>query len=130
MDQQQMLASQRPKFLNLFQIRLPVPGLVSILHRVSGAALFVFAWALLWLLQMTLQSEESFARVRALADHWMVKLFLIGMLWALVHHLLAGIRFLLLDVHIGVELKPTRMASWAVMIASLVLTLLGASWLW
>ena len=56
-----MTASPRPKYLDLFRIRLPLPALVSILHRISGIALFVFAWALLYLLQESLRSPESHA---------------------------------------------------------------------
>lgn len=125
-----MLGSHRPKYLNLFQIRLPVPGFVSILHRISGFAMFVFAWALLWLLQATLQSPESFEQARAVVGHWFVKLFLIGMLWAFLHHFFAGLRFLLLDLDIAVELESTRRMSWAVLVLSLAGTLVLGAWLW
>ncbi|HZP91397.1 MAG TPA: succinate dehydrogenase, cytochrome b556 subunit [Burkholderiales bacterium] len=125
-----MLASRRPKYLNLYQIRLPVPGLVSILHRVSGAALFVFAWALLWLLQLSLRSPDAFDRMRAVTGLWFVKLFLVGMLWAFLHHFFAGLRFLLLDVHVAVELDKARKLSWAVLGLSLVLTLILGMRLW
>jgi succinate dehydrogenase / fumarate reductase cytochrome b subunit len=125
-----MLDSNRPKYLNLFQIRLPVPGLVSILHRISGFAMFLFAWALLWLLQATLQSPESFEQVRAFTGHWIVKLFLIGMLWAFLHHFFAGLRFLLLDAHVGLDLANTRRMSWAVLVLSFGGTLVLGAWLW
>jgi succinate dehydrogenase / fumarate reductase, cytochrome b subunit len=125
-----MLATQRPKYLNLFRIRQPVPAVVSILHRISGAALFVFAWALLWLLQLTFESPEGFEQATAAAGHWLVKLFLIGMLWAFLHHFFAGLRFLLLDLHIAVDLPATRMLSWAVLVLSLGLTLVLGVWLW
>ena len=92
-----MIASQRPKYLDLTKIRLPVPGFVSILHRISGAALFLFAGVLLYLFQESLRSPESYVRFRAVTDHWLVKLFLIGMLWAFLHHFFAGLRFLLLE---------------------------------
>jgi succinate dehydrogenase / fumarate reductase cytochrome b subunit len=125
-----MSARQPPKYLNVFRIRLPVPGFVSILHRVSGAFMFLFCWALLWLLQMTLQSAESFEQVRALADHWLVKTCLVAMLWAFLHHFFAGIRFLLLDVHVAVDLAPARATSWAVLALSLGLTVAIGAWLW
>lgn len=125
-----MLATQRPKYLNLFRIRMPVPAFVSILHRISGTALFVFAWALLWLLQLTLESPAGFEQAAAAAGHWLVKLFLIGMLWAFLHHFLAGLRFLLLDLHIAVDLPTTRMLSWAVLVLSIGLTLVLGVWLW
>jgi succinate dehydrogenase / fumarate reductase cytochrome b subunit len=125
-----MIASPRPKFLDLTKIRLPVPGFVSILHRISGAALFLFAGVLLYLLQESLASPESYVRFRAVADHWLAKLFLTGMLWAFLHHFFAGIRFLLLDVDIGSELGTTRAMSWGVLGASLVLTVVLGVRLW
>lgn len=125
-----MSARQPPKYLNLFRIRLPVPGFVSILHRVSGAFMFLFCWASLWLLQMTLQSAESFEQMRALADHWIAKTCLVAMLWAFLHHFFAGIRFLLLDVHVAADLAPARATSWAVLALSIGLTLVIGAWLW
>lgn len=125
-----MIASQRPKYLDLFRIRLPLPGLVSILHRISGTALFVFAWALLYLLQESLSSPESHAHFAALTGHWLVKLFLIGMLWSFLHHFFAGLRFLLLDIHVASDLGATRATSWAVLIASLLLTAILGVRLW
>ncbi len=125
-----MSLRQPPKYLDLFRIRLPLPGLVSILHRISGAAMFLFAWALLWALHTALQSADSFDRVRALADHWLAKLFLIAMVWAFLHHLLAGVRFLLIDVHVGVGLAAARALSWAVLATSLVLTVALGVRLW
>ncbi len=125
-----MIASRRPKYLDLFRIRLPLPGLVSILHRISGAALFAFAGVLLYLLQESLRSPESHAHFTALVDHWLMKLFLIGMLWSFLHHFFAGLRFLLLDVHVGVDLQPARASSWAVLIVSLLLTAILGVRLW
>jgi len=125
-----MTASQRPKYLDLAKIRLPVPGFVSILHRISGAALFLFAGVLLYLFQESLQSPESYVRFRALADHWFVKLFLIGMLWALLHHFFAGLRFLLLDVHVFGELRQARATSWVVLGLSLALTVVLGICIW
>ena len=125
-----MIARQRPKYLDLFRIRLPLPALVSILHRISGTALFMFAWALLYLLQESLHSPQSHAHFQALTGHWLVKLFLIGMLWSFLHHFFAGLRFLLLDVHIASDLKSTRAMSFAVLAISLVLTAALGVLLW
>lgn len=125
-----MIGSPRPKFLDLTKIRLPVPGLVSILHRISGAALFVFAGVLLYLFQESLAAPDSYVRFRALVDHWLVKLFLTGMLWAFLHHFFAGLRYLLLDVDIGSELGTTRAMSWGVLAASLALTVILGVCLW
>lgn len=125
-----MIASPRPKFLDLARIRQPVPAIVSILHRISGAALFLFAWALLYLLQESLSSPESYVHFRAITDRWFAKLFLTGMLWAFLHHFFAGLRFLLLDVDIGTELRTTRAMSWGVLGTSLALTVVLGVCLW
>ena len=120
----------QPKYLNLFEIRLPVPALVSILHRLSGLALFLFLPYLLWLLQASLSSPESFERYRAILAHPIAKLTLIALLWAFLHHLLAGLRFLALDLHWGTELAAARTSSRLVLIGALALTLVFGLWLW
>jgi succinate dehydrogenase / fumarate reductase cytochrome b subunit len=125
-----MSGKKRPKYLDLLKIRLPVPGLVSILHRVSGAGLFLLLPLLLWLFQSSLASPESYAQYAAVFGNPLVKLILIGLLWAFLHHLLAGLRFLALDVHIGTALEPARASSWAVLVVAIVLTLVLGVWLW
>ena len=116
------MARPRPKYLNLFQIRLPVPGVVSILHRVSGAALFLFIPFLLTMFESSLESPQSFLRFKELFSHWALKLILIGLIWAYLHHLLAGIRHLALDLHYGIELPAARATSWVVLVGAIVLT--------
>src|SRR5688572_27674483 len=116
------MARPRPTYLNLVQIRLPIPGLVSILHRVSVAALFLFIPFLLTLLEMSLASPQSYARYAAVLSHWAVKLLVIGLAWAYLHHLFAGVRHLALDLHYGTDLAPARATSWAVIVAAVVLT--------
>jgi succinate dehydrogenase / fumarate reductase cytochrome b subunit len=123
-------AKARPKHLNLFQIKLPLPGIVSILHRVSGAGLFLMLPFLLWLLQASLDSPESWSTFTAVADFWLVKLLLLGLLWAFLHHFFAGIRYLVLDLHYGTELPDARASSWAVFAASLPLTAILGWVLW
>lgn len=124
------MSKPRPKYLNLFQIRLPVTGFVSILHRVSGAALFLFIPLLLTLFEWSLESPQTFARFKAAFSHWSIKLILLGLIWAYLHHLLAGLRHLALDLHYGSELPAARASSWAVLVAAIVLTLLIAVKLW
>lgn len=124
------MPSPRPKYLNLMQIRLPLPGLVSILHRVSGAALFLFIPFLLVLFEMSLQSPQSFTRFKLVFSHWPVKLIMISLVWAYLHHLCAGIRHLALDLHYGTDLPAARTSSWAVLAASMVLTLIIAVMIW
>ena len=121
----------RPVYLDLLRIRLPLPGIVSILHRLSGAALFLLGIPLLLLgLRASLTSPEAFADLQALLSEPLVKLLLIGLIWAYLHHFCAGIRFLLLDIHRGIELAPARRSSVAVLVASLALTAMIGVRLW
>ena len=120
----------RPKFLTLTQIHMPVPALVSILHRVSGAALFLALPLLLWMFQQSLVSFGAFGAFRGLFPDWIFKLCATGLLWGFFHHLCAGIRFLLLDVHVGTELESARSSSKLVLVSGIVLTLLVGWQIW
>lgn len=120
----EMTIKKRPKNLDLTTIRLPLPGKVSILHRVSGAGLFLCLPVLLWLFGASLASQEQFDTFKTVADFWLVKLVLAGLLWAFVHHFCAGIRFLLLDVHVGVEKEAARKSAALVFAVSIPLTLI------
>lgn len=124
------VAKPRPKHLNLMQIRLPMPGIVSIMHRVSGAVLFLMLPLMLWLLQASLQSPESFARFQAVVAHPLLKLTLLGLLWGYLHHLLAGVRHLFLDLHVGAELEQARTSSHVVFFGGILLTLIVGVRLW
>jgi len=120
----------RPKYLNVAKIRLPIPGFVSILHRVSGAGLFLLIPVLIWIVDASLASNDGFASVKSAADHPFVKLMVLAVVWALAHHFLAGIRYLLLDVQTGIDLRSARGSAWAVLGLSLVLTAAVGVRLW
>ena len=120
----EMTIKKRPKNLDLTTIQLPLPGKVSILHRVSGAGLFICFPVLLWLFSASLSSPESFATFKSLVGMLPVKVVLAGLLWAFVHHFCAGIRFLLLDLHIGIEKEEARKSAVAVLAVSIPLTLI------
>ena len=121
----------RPVYLNLVRIRLPLPGIVSILHRLSGAALYLIGLPLLlYGVQCSLASPEAFDNFRAALANPLAKIVLIGLIWAYLHHFFAGIRFLLLDVHQGIELRPARVSSVIVLFVSLALTLIVGVRLW
>ena len=125
------IKKNRPKNLDLKSIRLPLPGIVSILHRISGADLFLLLPVLLWLLQTSLTSAETFAVVKGIAGHPLVKIVLLGLIWLYMHHFCAGIRYLLLDLHIGIDLESARVSSKIVFAVSIALTLIvGAKILW
>lgn len=126
-----IMKKRRPKYLNLIEIRLPLPGFVSILHRVSGAVLFLMLPFLLYLFSSSLGSPESFAAYKQVVANPLVRLILLGLLWAYLHHFCAGIRYLFLDLDKGVDLAPARRSAWAVLAVSLPLTLvLGVILLW
>lgn len=123
----------RPQFRNIHvsqiaQYRLPLAGFVSILHRVSGALLFLVGLPfLLYLFQQSLVSELSYENYRAIASHWFAKLVLLALAWAYLHHFCAGIRYLILDLHVGVEKEQARSSATVVMVVSLLLTLVVAA---
>ena len=126
----------RPKYLSLrallFEIRLPLPGWVSILHRISGALLvFPFAAWLLFMLDASLLSEASFEQTKVYLGLPLVKAgMLLLFIWAFCHHFCAGIRFLLLDINRGIELRQTRRSSLIVLVVSLALTAYFGARLW
>jgi len=117
----------RPVDLNLFRFHLPLPGWVSILHRVSGALLFLAMPFGVWALSASLSGEIGFRRLVDGLTHPLSKLILLLVLWAFAHHLFAGLRHLVLDVHWGVDLRRARQSSIAVLLAS-GLVMLFAAW--
>ena len=125
-----MPVKSRPVFLEIPNIRLPIPGIVSILHRISGVILFVMLPVLLYLLSGTLSRESAFETYRAIVSNPLVKLILICVLWAYLHHLLAGVRFLFLDAHKGLELNTARNTAKLAFTAALVLTVILGALLW
>ena len=120
----------RPKYLNLFQIKLPMPGIISIMHRVSGAVLFFALPVLLYGLQQSLVSFGAFNDLRVFFANWLVKLIVLGLFWGFFHHLCAGIRYLALDLDIGVDLEAARASSYWVFAGGIVLTLLMGWKIW
>jgi len=121
----------RPVYLNLLAIRQPLAAVVSILHRISGALLFAVGIpVLLWAVQRSLASPETFARWQATMAHPLAKLVVLGLAWAYLHHLLAGLRHLMLDLHVGVDLPSARRSAAAVFVLALLLTLIVAVRLW
>ena len=119
------MTKQRPKHLALHEIRLPVAGYASILHRVSGAGLFLMLPLLIWLFQISLDStQQGSALFAAVTGNILVKLVLLGLLWAFLHHFCMGIRILLIDIHVGVEKQQAHASAIAVLAVSLTLTLI------
>jgi succinate dehydrogenase / fumarate reductase, cytochrome b subunit len=111
---------------DLVRYRLPVPGVLSIVHRVSGALMFLALPAILVLFDLSLRSELSYQQLQQLAGGWVVKTGLALLAWALLHHLAAGIRYLLLDLDWGVEREAARRSAWVVFAVSLPVALWAA----
>ncbi|MET0203243.1 MAG: succinate dehydrogenase, cytochrome b556 subunit [Casimicrobiaceae bacterium] len=121
----------RPVYLNLLAIRQPIPAIVSILHRISGLLLFLVGIpVLLWGVERSLASPETFAQWKAAIAHPFAKLVLLGLAWAYIHHLLAGLRHLVMDLHIGLELPAARRSAAITLVLGLLLTLIVAVRLW
>lgn len=120
----------RPKHLDLFVIRLPLAGIISILHRVSGAGMFLVLPGLIYLLQLSLGTPAEFETFKAWVDFLPVKLLLLGLLWALLHHFCMGIRILLIDIHIGVDKAAANLSAKIVVGVSLALTVILGVKLW
>ncbi len=116
------MTEQRPVYLNLIKIRLPLPGIISFAHRISGILLFLALPFTVYLLELSVKSEQSFAKVQQILNQPFMLLVQILLLWSLAHHFFAGIRFLLIDAEIGVEKTQARLGSWLVLLAE-VLTL-------
>jgi succinate dehydrogenase / fumarate reductase, cytochrome b subunit len=116
----------RPVFFNLIQIQMPVGALTSITHRVTGVVLALSIPYGVYLLDMSLQSPQSFARLTGLFHQWPFKVAAILFIWALAHHLLAGIRHLLSDIDVGALLPAARRSAWIVNVGGLAVALLAA----
>lgn len=124
-------AAQRPKYYDLNLANLPAPGLLSIFHRVTGAVMFLLLIPLLlFILQQSLQSDADFQRWKGILAHPLPKLILIGFIWAYLHHFLAGIRYLLLDVHWGIHKEAARSSARWVLALGLIGALLIGVWIW
>jgi succinate dehydrogenase / fumarate reductase cytochrome b subunit len=135
------LAKPRPEFRNINAItdlptyRLPAAGWVSILHRVSGVLMFLLMPFILWMFDTSISSELSFARFRAAFNSglgfvpgWFMKLVALGLVWAYLHHFIAGLRHLWMDVsHAAVSKQFGATSAMVTLVLSLVLTaVLGA----
>lgn len=119
----------RPKNLNLFTIQFPIPAIVSILHRIAGVVLFLLIPAILWLFNYSL-SEVGYQHLKTMAGSIAFKLILLGLLAPLIFHIVAGIRHLLSDIHIGDSLVSGRISAWLTFIMTFILLALAGIWIW
>jgi succinate dehydrogenase / fumarate reductase cytochrome b subunit len=126
-DAQQDVKKDRPVYRNiglaqLVKYRLPWAGKVSILHRISGAVLFLLLPFILYLFDQSLASELSYQKFQAFTSNILVKIICLGLIWAFLHHFCAGIRYLLLDLEIGVEKSEANRSAIVVFSLGLALT--------
>jgi len=120
-----------PVYLDLLSIRQPLPAIVSILHRLSGALLFLLGIPLaLWGLEASLGSADAYASFAAAVAHPLGKLVALALLWSLLHHLFAGLRHLFLDLHVGIDLPSARRSSAIALVLALLVTLAVAIRVW
>ena len=115
-----VMKDKRPVYLNLFKIRLPIAGMVSLAHRASGILLFVAIPFAVYLLDLSVISADGFAEVMTLLQHPVILLLEVVLVWALAHHFFAGIRFLLIDADIGVEKTQAKYGAWLVILAEVM----------
>ncbi|PCI48117.1 MAG: succinate dehydrogenase, cytochrome b556 subunit [Moraxellaceae bacterium] len=124
------MEDKRPVNLDLTTIKLPLPGFASILHRVSGFAIFLALPILLWVLDQSLMSEESFGELQNVLSGFLVKFVLFAILAGLIFHLIAGIKHLLMDAGIGETLEGARRGAGITLVLSGLLILIAGAWLW
>ncbi len=116
------MMSERPYFLDLATLRLPIGGMVSILHRASGAVLALVVPCLLYTLMLSLRSPEDFQRVVDGFSGFFGGVVALGLIWALLHHLLAGLRHLGFDLGLGEEKAVARQTAWISLLAAAGMT--------
>ena len=124
------MKKQRPVNLDLTTIKMHPAANASILHRVSGVIMVFAIGILLWVLSLSLSSPEGFAQVQAMLDGVFFKLIILGILSALIYHLLGGIRHLLMDLGHFEELGSGNATAKLIIVLWVVLTALVGVWLW
>lgn len=120
----------RPVNLDLATIGLPITAYASILHRISGVALFVGAGILLYLFDLSLSGEQGFAEVTDLLASVPAKLILWAVLAALAYHCVAGIKHLIMDLGVGESLTGGTTAARATLVVAAILIVLAGVWVW
>lgn len=124
------MINKRPININPLSVQIPIGALVSITHRLSGILVFLLIPMVLWAMQLSFESEQSFEQMKAVFDIPLLKMVTWIFLAALLYHLVAGLRHLLMDVHMGDSLRAGRLSAKIVIIVSLLLAIEAAYWLW
>ncbi|MDH5189840.1 MAG: succinate dehydrogenase, cytochrome b556 subunit [Gammaproteobacteria bacterium] len=113
---------KRPKFLNLLKIRMPIGAIVSIAHRFSGVILFMLIPFLIYILEISLKTEQGFQQLVEFFNRSDVRVVLLLIIWMFAHHLVNGIRLLLLDLDIGISRSASRLNSWLMILLGILIT--------
>jgi succinate dehydrogenase / fumarate reductase cytochrome b subunit len=125
------MTTQRPVpvYLNLLRIRFPVGAVTSIAHRISGLLLLLSLPVLIYLLDLSLQGPSGYEKTLSYLNNCWFEAGLALVIWSFMHHLLSGIRFLLIDIEKGVTLRAARRSAWLVNLSAPLLTLLYLWWI-
>lgn len=119
--------TKAPRYLNLLRIHLPITAVLSIAHRVSGVVLAATVPLSIHLLDISLQGPQGYARAAAFFHGTGARLTALIAVWALAHHALAGVRYLLLDLQVGIARPIARRSAWAVNLGGIMIFLLATA---
>lgn len=114
------MIKSRPVYLNLLKIKLPLPGIISFAHRITGVILFLSLPFAVYILDLSVESQQSFEKAQQILNQPLIQIVQILLIWSLAHHFFAGIRFLLIDAEIGVEKAQSRIGSWLVLLLEVI----------
>ena len=124
------MKDNRPVNIDLTTFKYPLTAITTILHRMSGIVIFAGVALLLYLLQLSLESAAGFAEVTALLDNMLIKFLSWSVLAALLFHLIAGVKHLLMDIGIGESLAGGVLAAKLTLIFSFIAIIAAGFWLW
>ena len=124
------MKKNRPVNLDIGTIRLPITSYVSILHRASGVVLVGGILLLLWMLDISLRSEEEFNSISVTLEQPLMKIILWAILSGLAYHLVMGVRHLIMDFGIGESLKGGKRGAAIALVVAIILICLAGVWVW
>ena len=120
---------KRPVYLNLFKIRLPIGGVASIVHRITGVLLVLLLPAAIYLLALSLESLAGFHKAVSLLTSIPARIIVLFSVWLFAQHFFSGIRHLLLDIDIGIEKDAARVGAWLTFLAAAVTLVVLGFWI-
>ncbi len=120
---------KRPVYLNLFKIHLPVGGVVSIAHRVTGVGLAVLFPFGIYLLQLSLRDPSGFDRATSILSSVSGRITVLLVTWIFAQHFFSGVRHLFMDIDVGVEKAAARRSAWLTWVGSVIIVLFAAVWI-